>query len=444
MKKILSMFLLLFPLVAGAQKIEGRWTGIANLGVMSLRINFEIGKDGQGGWMQSPDQSPQWIEASSVAYSDGELIFTVGALGFEYRGVLGGDAAIRGSFTQNGGTYSLDFTRVEGEWKDAVRRPQEPAGFPYIVENVTFPNGDITLAGTLTRPEGSGPFPVVVLVTGSGPQDRDETLMGHKPFLVLSDYLTRRGIAVLRYDDRGTHGSGGNYATSDVYDFATDAAAAIEYLCSRGMERVGIAGHSEGGMIAMILAAEGKPDFIVTMAGPGVDGRTLMDSQRAALFGAMGAPQEFIDQYNRTLNAAQEIILETGDRAKIVARITELFAGTPLAGSEEVAIAQLESPEMRSFIKFVPAEYYPRIVCPVLAVSGGKDLQVPAAQNLEAIRLGLAHNPDVTVKAYPALNHLFQTAETGLMAEYGTIEETFNEEVMRDIADWITGGRIND
>lgn len=420
---------------APQQNVERRWTGKIDVGIIPQRINLEVYEGGQGGRMQFPYQSEKWIEAASLAYNDGELTFGT-SNEFKYKGTLGEDGVIRGLLAQTGTTFSLDFTNVKGEWEAALR-PQEPTDFPYVVEEVVFRNGDIALAGTLTQPEGSGPFPAVVLVTGSGAQDRNEELMGHKPFLVLSDYLTRRGIAVLRYDDRGTHGSGGDYMASDVHDFATDAAAAIEYLRSRGMERVGIAGHSEGGMVAMLLAAEGKPDFIVSMAGPGVDGRTLMGSQRSALLGAMGMSEEVIEQSRIQYTATMEIICGTDDQEEMAARLKELYAGTPAEGFEKQIIAQVASPSIRSIFLYDPAKYYPRIVCPVLAVNGEKDLQVIAAPNLEGIRLGLAHNPDVTLKSYPNLNHLFQTAKTGLLDEYASIEETFNEEVMRDIADWI-------
>lgn len=441
-KLLLLLLLLLFPAVAGAQKIEGRWTGVAGEGAMSLRINVEFDESGEGGKAQSPDQSAQWFPVSAVAYNDGAVTFTVSSWRFEYRGVFGDDGVIRGSATQPGITLPLDFTSVTGEW-EMPQRPQTPVDFPYAVEQVTFPNGDITLAGTLTMP-ADGASRAVVLVSGSGAQDRDETLMEHKPFLVLSDYLTRRGIAVLRYDDRGFGESGGDYAASNVDDFATDAAAAIDYMRSRGFSEVGIVGHSEGGMIALMLAAEGKPDFIVALAGPGVDGRTLADSQSEAMLTAMGLPQEVIEATRKINNAALEIILSTDDREEMAARMKELFAGTPAAGSEQMVIERSLLPVMQSILRFDPAKYYPRIACPVLALNGEKDVQVVAALNLDGIRAGLADNSDVTVISYPGLNHLFQTAETGALEEYRTIEETVNEEVMRDIADWITGLTLED
>ncbi len=438
MKKFLFLWLLLLPTIAGAQKVEGRWTGVAGGGAMSLRINVEFDESGDGGKAQSPDQSAQWFPVSAVAYNDGEVTFTVNDWRFEYRGVFGDDGIIRGSVTQPGITLPLDFTYVIGEW-EVLRRPQDPVDFPYIVEDITFPNGDIALAGTLTMPTECASR-AVVLVSGSGQQDRDETLMEHKPFLVLSDYLTRRGIAVLRYDDRGFGKSGGNYMTSSVEDFATDAAAAIDYMRSRGFSKVGIVGHSEGGMVALMLAAEGRPDFIVALAAPGVDGRTLADSQFKAMLTATGLPQEVIEANRKINNAALEIILSTGDREEMAARMKELFAGTPSAGSEQLVIERNLLPVMQSILRFDPAKYYPRIACPVLAMNGEKDVQVIAALNLGGIRTGLAHNPDLTVISYPGLNHLFQTAETGSLDEYRKIEETFNEKVMQDIADWLLRG----
>ncbi len=430
MKKILLLLVaVLVCSTAVAQSVGGRWAGV--IGGMGLRLNLDVAQvDGRFiARLQSPDQSTMWMNVDTVSFVDNRLFFAMTSLKAMYNGHLDGDK-IEGVFTQFGTKYTLDLVRVR---VDAPKRPQMPQDQPYKAEEVVFENGDIALSGTLTMPE-KGAKRAVVLVTGSGPTDRDESIYGHKPFLVLADYLTRRGIAVLRYDDRGTARSGGDYRSSDIYDFADDAKAAVEFLRSRGFSEVGVAGHSEGGQVVMILAADKVPDFAVIMAGPGVDGRTLMADQRTKYLRLSGVPEEVVSEIVGIWNDAQDIGLSTEyDDATKLARIKELIAGTMMAGNDE-SIMAFFTPENKSFIEFDPARYYPKIECPVLAVGGGKDFQVPAEVNLAAIKAGL---PKATTKLYPDLNHLFQTAVTGLSDEYDQIEETFNEQVMSDIAEWI-------
>ncbi len=429
MKKLL--LLLLLPFAAGAQGIEGRWTGVIE--GMGLALNIEV-KNDNGGYtarLQSPYQSAQWHNADSVFVNSGELYFVHSALGAAYNGRLEGET-IRGEFTQFGRSFPLGLVRGE------IKRPQLPVDQPYRAEDVTFVNGDVTLAGILTTP-ARGTKRAVVLMSGSGAQNRNgEPMMGHMPFLVLADYLTRHGIAVLRYDDRGVGRSGGDYATSGLYDFAEDGKAAVEFLRARGFAEVGVAGHSQGGYQAMILAADTVPDFVVLMASPGLHGQDVIDTQRRDIFSAQGADEVFLEGYTKAMTAAEAIIFAGGERSVVLDKLRGLFAGTPFAGSEELTLAQLGSPEWQGFANFDPAEYYPRITSPVLAVGGGKDLVVAGETNLAAIKNGI---PYATVKLYPGLNHLFQTAVTGLSSEYGMIDETFNERVMNDIAEWI--GHIN-
>ncbi len=405
---------------------EGRWTGV--IGGTGLASNFEITAVDGGftGIMQSPYQSPQWFNADTVIVDGGQIVFSRNS--GVYKGRFDGES-INGILTHGGKSYPLVLERGE------VKRPQLPIDQPYNAEDVTFANDGITLSGTLTTPV-EGARRAVVLLSGSGPQNRDEELAGHKPFLVLSDYLTRHDIAVLRYDDRGVACSGGDFNSSDQYDFAKDAQAAVEFLRGRGFSEVGVVGHSEGGMVAFILAVDGVPDFIVSMAGLGVDRRTLLDSQRAAILRAAGADEIFITENNKVSNSAQDIIFAGGERAVMLDKLRKLFVGTPLAGQEETSLAQMGLPWMRSIALFDPAEYYPKIKVPVLAINGGKDLQVLGEMNLSAIKIGMPH---ATIKLYPELNHLFQTAPTGRLEEYVEIEETFNEQVMRDIAEWIAG-----
>lgn len=437
---LLAALFLLSP-VAAAQDISGVWHGKAEVGAQTMRINFDIRPTDEGwsGAMQSPDQSGDWIPFTHVEVRTDTLKAVIASLLFSYQGVFSGETII-GSFTQSGMTIPLDFSREEV----ALRRPQEPKPkYPYGIEEVKFRNeaAGITLAGTLTLPwVGEKPYPAVVLVSGSGPQDRDETVAGHRPFWIIADYLTQNGIAVLRYDDRGVGESEGNYAAATLGDFAGDASAALAYLRSRpeiAAGEVGLIGHSEGGMIGLMLAAEKQTGFIVTLAGPGVDGKSLLDMQRSALMRTSGASDAYIDAYNRKMNEASDLAIALDDKQELRDSLTKLFAGTPFESSIEAAVAQFSSPELRSLLAFDPAAYYPRITCPVLALNGEKDLQVPAGPNLEAIHRGLTHNPNLSIRSYPALNHLFQSAVTGLPTEYAHIEETFNREALRDIVEWI-------
>ena len=441
MKKILFIFGALFLVLgAYAQDFAGFWHGLAQVGPQTLRITFDL-KNSDGTWsgaMQSPDQSPQWIPMSGVAAAGDTLKIQIAPIGFSYTGVLNG-GMIRGTFTQTGNTFPLDLARDEV----VLNRPQEPKPpYPYAVEEVKFSNhvAGITLVGTLTSPADGGACPVVILVSGTGAQDRDETIATHRPFAVIADYLTRRGIAVLRCDDRGTGESEGNYALATIQDFATDTEAAIEYIKTRkrfSAAPLGIIGHSQGGMVALMLAAGGKADFIVTLAGPGVDGRKLLEMQQIAIVKASGAPDSFLVPYSRKMHEAVSAILRLENRAELRDTLTTLFAGTSLEGSAETIVAQLATPEIRSFLRFDPAVYFPAVKCPVLALNGEKDLQVPAGPNLDGFRNGLKHNEKATIRSCSGLNHLFQTATTGLPAEYGTIEETFSPLVLQEMADWI-------
>lgn len=284
------------------------------------------------------------------------------------------------------------------------RRPQTPRPpFPYSTEDVTFTNDSAhaTLAGTLTMPHGKEHPPVVLMVTGSGLQNRDEELMGHRPFAVIADYLARHGIASLRYDDR-TFGqsTGGDVKNATTRDFAGDAKAGLAWLRQSGrFAKVGILGHSEGGAIAFMLAAEGLPDFIVSLAGPAVRGDSLLLAQNKALLGALGS-------------------LMTIEKV----RVNVLLAGNAW---------------LRYYIDYDPQPDIARTHCPVMALNGSKDMQVIASQNLPALRRHLPTDSRHLIKEYAGLNHLFQHCQSGHPNEYATIEETIAEEVLQDITRWI-------
>ena len=430
--------------------LEGSWEGTLNVGGASLRVVFHLAED--GGTMDSPDQGAMGIPLTAVSISGDTLRMSVSSIGFSYTGVLKGEL-IEGEFTQMGRNFPLDLTRSEAA---PLNRPQEPRGpFPYRSEEVVFENpaAGITLAGTLTMPSDGADFPAVVLLTGSGDLNRDEEVFGHKPFLVLADHLTRRGIAVLRFDDRGVGGSGGDPRTATTADFATDAAAALDYLKTRkeiDHKKMGLAGHSEGGGIAFIAAA-GHPDkvaFVVSMAGPGVRGEELLIMQWEDInVATVGMPSEGIPAMVAKQRRGYSLIFDNTPQF-VEANIDSLvslaepdFASLPDDIKKQIrrGMLTLNTPWMRYFAKYDPAADLGKIDCPVLAINGDKDLQVRSSVNLAAIRAGLeaGGNTAVTVIEYPGLNHLFQTSATGTIDEYGKIEETISPRVLNDIADWI-------
>ncbi len=358
-----------------------------------------------------------------------------------------------GTFNQGPFSVEIDFQREADYAAPTMNRPQHPEPpYPYTVRDVTVEHPDgHTLAGTLTIPSGSGPFAAVVLITGSGPQDRDETLVGHKPFLVIADYLTRNGIAVLRCDDRGTGKSGGSFEGATTADFATDALAAMQYLATvEGIDpgRVGLIGHSEGGVIApMVAGLTDEVDFMVLLAGTGVPGDELLLVQGELIGRAAGADETataaaraqqegLFELVRQGLDAEQ---LRTELRPTIEAELEMAgLDGEALHQAVEAQMAQIVSPWMLYFLTYDPRPALTRVKCPVLALNGTLDLQVYHDQNLpEILKAITSGGGDVTIRRYEGLNHLFQPTETGAPSEYGTIETTFDEAVLRDIVVWI-------
>ncbi len=367
--------------------------------------------------------------------------------------IVENEQRLTGTFNQGPFAVEIDFPREAGYAVPTINRPQHPEPpYPYTVRDVTVEHPDgYELAGTLTIPPGPGPFAAVVLVTGSGPQDRDESIAGHKPFLVIADYLTRHGIAVLRCDDRGTGQSGGTFEGATTADFATDALAAMQYLASvEGIDarRVGLIGHSEGGLVAPLVAGlTDDVDFMVLLAGTGVPGDEVLLLQAELIANAAGANEvamaatrkwqtRYFGLVREGLDAEQ---LDQELRPVIEARLEMTgLEGDGLAAAVEVQMAQVVSPWMRYFITFDPRPALTRVKCPVLALNGTLDLQVYHDQNLPEIQKAIAAGGgDVTIRRYEGLNHLFQPAETGDLSEYGAIETTFDEAVLRDIVAWI-------
>ena len=438
----------------------GAWSGRLELGGTKLRVEFHVGTfdDGSlGASMRSPDQSPQPIPVTSVeSREDGGFRMEITNLRVVYEGSWSDDGTVmEGRFTQAGVEVPLKLVRAAAP--KPRRRPQTPQPpFPYHTEDVRYRNDSagIELAGTFTRPHEGGPFPVALLITGSGPQDRDETLLEHKPFLVIADHLTRRGIAVLRVDDRGVGGSTGSMATATSADFATDVHAGLDFLSERDdvdAARMGLIGHSEGGLIAPMVAAErSSVAFLVLLAGPGTDGATILDRQAALIARAGGASEEAIES-NRELQQKMFAALREEEdldvAAKRIRADLEEFAassGQQLDDPEvrsalQAQVTQSANPWFRFFVTYDPTETLRHVTAPVLAVNGALDLQVPATENLAAIEAALleAGNEDVTVEEWPNLNHLFQHCESGHPSEYLQIEETFSEEVLERIGGWI-------
>ncbi len=465
-----------FPLASGAIAQEpdaptpadfaGNWLGTLDVGAAQLRLRFVFaeGDDGLTAEVFSLDQGNARIPNASIAVSGATVTVSMSALGASYEGTLSAeDGKITGTLTQTGTSYPLVLERVSEEEAE-MRRPQDPVEpYPYLAEDVTYPNpdGGHTMAGTFTRPADGGPFPAVILISGSGPQNRDEELMGHRPFLVLADHLTRRGIAVLRYDDRGVGESTGRFATATTPDFASDALAAVAYLKTRddvNPTAIGLAGHSEGGVVAPIAAAESDDvSYIVLMAGTGVNGERILYAQAALILRAAGATEEAIagnrarqerifavlksepdlERAGRQIEAVIRASLETASDEELA------FAGITDSTSAETVIAaqvqQVNTRWFRYFLTYDPAEMLERVTVPVLAINGEKDLQVPFEENLREIEAALRRggNNRYEIHAFPNLNHLFQHSETGAPSEYQTIEETWSVEVMEVIADWI-------
>jgi hypothetical protein len=439
----------------------GLWLGVLKVGPIDLRLVFQIDPDKDDkekltAKMFSIDQTDQPIPVKTAASADGKLTHDLPDLKAKFEGKLSdkGDT-VSGTFEQAGQTFPLKLDRIET--MPTLNRPQTPkAPFPYPSDEVEFENAaaKIKLAGTLTLPKGDGPFPAVVLVSGSGPQDRDETLFGHKPFLVLADHFAKNGIACLRYDDRGIGKSKGKFADATTADFATDAHAAVLYLKGQKKidgKRVGICGHSEGGLIAPLVAAEHPADvgFIILLAGPGVSGERIL-FQQAFDFSKLADEKTEEKEVREQIDAIMPILkaAKTTDEAKekLTAALKPFVekekdetkrkaAEAALPGS----VARLADPWTRWFALHDPAPTLEKVTCPVLAVNGEKDVQVKAKDNLEVIESALKKGGNKRFKCveFKGLNHLFQTCKTGLVSEYGAIEETIAPEVLKTLTEWI-------
>ena len=437
--------------------IIGQWNGILSVQGMNMLLVFHIEKDDDiyTATMDSPDQVAFDIPVATTIFDGSNLTLEIPGIGLFFEGELNAGKIV-GTFNQGGLTLPLTLERSSIE-TIPLNRPQEPfPPFPYRSEDITFENrtAGVTLSGTLTMPSRGRNFKAVILISGSGPQDRNSELFGHKPFLVLSDYLTRHGIAVLRFDDRGIAQSTGDFATATTEDFATDVEAAIEYLKSRreiNNRKIGLIGHSEGGIVAPMVAAQSNDvAFIVMLAGSGMRGAELMLKQADLIFRDSGMSENDIAD-NLSINAQLFALFFVDDEvvpARLINDYLQLIKediewllpdDVSVETQIELLTTQLSLPWMQFFIRYDPIPTLEKVRCPVLALNGDKDLQVPARENLTAIESALQRggNRRVTIKEYENLNHLFQECDTGSPTKYGLIEQTFSPEVLKDIADWI-------
>ncbi|MBW4907535.1 alpha/beta fold hydrolase [Prevotella salivae] len=407
MKKTLLLlcFLCSFFGVSAQYTMDGVWTGKLNVGPQTLTLVLHVAHEASGNAvcsLDSPDQGAMNIPVKSDYCSADSISISLEQLGLSYQGRLKGDEIV-GTFMQ-GATFPLTLKRGE----ETLKRPQNPVEpFPYKTEEVTFTNATdkATLAGTLSYPTDykKGKTPVVLMVTGSGQENRDEEVFGHKPFLVIADYLARHGVASLRYDDRGFGKStGGDVKHATTADFARDAASGIEFLRTlKCFSKVGVLGHSEGGSIAFMLGAKGKVDFVISMAGIGVRGDTALTAQANRLLELSGQPMRLSTLQYR-VNAYMK-----------------------------------KSPWLNFFMDYDPSGDITKTRCPVMAINGERDVQVISSLNLIGVKGHLTENPKNFIKEYPALNHLFQHCTTGNVSEYRMIEETISPEVLEDIVRFI-------
>lgn len=446
------------------QGLAGHWQGsLKPSPLVELRLVLELTNNAPagrlGGVIVSVDQGHARIPLTTLTEQAGEVRFEARSVGGVFDGRLSADGSeIVGQWQQGGGKTPLSFKRLAKA--PQLNRPQEPKKpYPYEEEEVTIPNSatGVTLAGTFTKPRGAGPHPAVMLLSGSGPQDRDEAIMGHRPFLVLADHLTRQGIAVLRCDDRGVGKSTGDFGAATHEDFVADTLAGVAWLKRRAeidSKRIGLIGHSEGGLIAPLAAVRQPEDiaFIVLLAGVGVPTEELLVRQGQDLARAMGAAGHTLERNAKTQRESFRILRQDLPRSEAEQKLRELLQAhsselteaqrQALGYTEAMLDAQVQTvltPWFRNLLTYDPRPTLRQVKCPVLALNGEKDLQVSAKENLAAIREALiaGGNRQVQTREFPGLNHLFQTCTTGAVSEYGQIEETFNPAALDAISDWV-------
>jgi len=462
--KGLILFVFLAPisiLHAQHKNIKGTWSGTIQSKTMSVLVVFRLDKDSANvysGMLDSPDQFTFDIKFGRIRYENDSVFLSVPLISASYKAFVN-DTVMKGIWKQSGMKFNLDMKWDTAYKKPEFNRPQEPKPpYPYKEEEVVFENkkAGIKLAGTLTIPEHKKPVPAVILITGSGPQDRNEELLKHKPFLVIADYLTRNGIAVLRFDDRGVGKSTGNFSKATTADFASDVKAAMKYIRKRkdiDSKNIGLIGHSEGGMIAPMVASSDKHvAFIVLLAGPGVKIDELMLKQLELISKDYNLNDSIINLTKAINGDAFHVVQSEPDQVKAADKIRTIYSDHLQKYSEdqkkemglsqvatESAIVQYMSPWFRYFLNFDPGIYLSRVKCPVLAINGEKDHQVYSKDNLAAIKKAMeaGKNWDFTVQEMAGLNHLFQACKLCTTKEYGRLEETFSPAALELLTSWI-------
>jgi fermentation-respiration switch protein FrsA (DUF1100 family) len=432
---------------------EGVWQAALEGNGMRLRLQLHVAHDDQKqlvAALDSPDQGVSGLPAIKVSQKDAAIHFEIPVVNGVYDGTLNAaKSSITGTWAQSGAEQKLIFQRSD-QLLDLLR-PQNPVKpYPYKEEELTFPNAKskISLAGTLTLPSGSGPFPAAILISGAGPQDRDESLVGHRPFLILADHLTRKGIAVLRFDKRGMGKSTGDFASATMEDLTGDTEAALAYLNTRkeiNPKKIGLIGHSEGCLIAPVVAANSPAvAWIVLLAGPGMKGEDVLLLQSELILRAAGVNDGEVARTLAFNKQTYVIVRQEKDPAALEAKLNELVQTTSTGAALPPAAVQaqvrlLVSPWFRFFLDYDPVPTLQKTLCPLLALNGEKDLQIPPKENLAKIQKALqdAGNHDFQATELPALNHLFQHAPTGSPTEYGGILETMAPEALNAVSDWV-------
>lgn len=427
MRKIFTVVAVALVASVSVNAQTGVWTGKLNVSGVELALIFNIGDE--AATLDVPDQGAKEIPVEVSRDAVGGITLDVPAINASFKGLLVGKV-IAGTFTQHGKSFPMTLTAGA----PVIRRPQTPVGpFPYTTEEVSFTNGDAVLKGTLTLPENCDrKTPVLIMVTGSGLQNRDEEMFSHKPFAVIADAFAKAGIATLRYDDRGFGESTGDVVFCTTEDLKNDALAGVRLLRER-FDKVGILGHSEGGTIALMLAGERQVDFAISLAGMIVSGaETLLDQNRRTLKAA-GLSESEVESYCHLLSDAFEAVkskspLPSADGQGLSDGLKQNY---------QAALSQFRTPYMAYFISLDLSRKLSGVTCPVMALNGTKDTQVQCDRNMEALKSGLPANDKTVIRAEEGLNHLFQHCVTGEFSEYKEIEETFSPDVLSEMISWV-------
>ncbi len=465
MKLLLSLIALFatFSSATAQSDFLGTWKGKIVAFNLSVVINISE-KDGKlSASMDSPDQGSKNIPCDQVVVNGNNIFISVSVVGANFNGNISADKQkIEGKFNQGGGSY--DLVVGKGEMVAPKERPQTPVPpFGYKADDVEYDNADKTvhLAGTLTYPSSGSNFPTAILISGSGQQDRNSNILGHKPFAVIADRLTKLGFAILRVDDRGIGKSVGEVRKASSADFAKDVITSLEYLKSRkeiDANRIGLIGHSEGGLIASIVAAERKDiNFVVLLAGPGINGADLLAEQGEQILLKSGVSKEAVAAYSPLYKKMIQLSIEETDSLTIAMKAYKALSDWKKStnvtyqkelgldtkeGADEIRdnlVSGFSNPWMKYFLKSEPSIFIEQLTAKVLALNGEKDIQVIATSNTEGIKKALqkSKSPSYEVKILPGLNHLFQKCKSCSLQEYATLEETFSEDALTAMAQWL-------